>query len=168
LGSKGFDRERLVRVRQPEEHQGTDFGWNSRYWQELGSPWGGMFSTPEDLAVLCQLFLNGGEIGGVRLLAPGTVRAMTTNRLDDQPELPEPIRRTRPWGLGWRLNHATDDGAFGDLLGPRVFGHLGATGTMCWIDPDLDGFCLLFTTAPRDTGPWRLVSLSNAVAAAFV
>lgn len=168
LGSRGLDGERLVRLQTAKEHEGTNFGWNSRYWQELGAPWGGMFSAPEDLAVLCQLFLNGGEVGGVRLLAPGTVEAMTSNRLDDQPELPEPIRRTKPWGLGWRLNHRAADDTFGDLLGPRAYGHLGATGTMCWVDPDRQGFCVLLTTAPRDNAPWRLVHLSNAVAAAFI
>ncbi|RIK46490.1 MAG: hypothetical protein DCC58_03100 [Chloroflexi bacterium] len=126
-----------------------------------------MFSTPDDMALLFQMLLNGGELGGVRLLSPATVQAMTGNRLDDLPELPEPIRRTRPWGLGWRLNHRASDDTFGDLLGPRAYGHLGATGTMCWIDPDRDGFCLLLTTAPRDKAPWRLVHLSNAVAAAF-
>jgi hypothetical protein len=36
------------------------------------------------------------------------------------------------------------------------------------MDPDRDGFCLIFTSAERARAPWRLVSLSNAVAAAFV
>ena len=46
---------------------GTDFGWNSRYWQDLGAPWGGMFSTPADFAVVLHLLLNGGAVGGVRI-----------------------------------------------------------------------------------------------------
>lgn len=168
LGSRGLDRARLVRVEIPEYQQGSDFGWNSKYWQEFGAPWGGVFSPPEDLAVLCQLLLNGGEIGGVRLLAPGTVETLRTNRFIDQPELPEPLRRAKPWGLGWRLNHRGTDGSWGDMLGPNVFGHTGATGTMCWIDPDRDGFCLLFTSAIRSKAPWRLVHLSSIVASAFV
>jgi CubicO group peptidase (beta-lactamase class C family) len=147
---------------------GSDFGWNSRYWQELGAPWGGMFSAPEDFARICQLMLNGGELGGVRLLSPHTVRVATTNRLDDQPDLPEPVRRTQPWGLGWRLNHRAMPDNWGDALGPRVFGHTGATGTICWMDPDREGFCLLFTNALRAAAPWRLVQLSNIVASAFV
>jgi CubicO group peptidase (beta-lactamase class C family) len=93
---------------------------------------------------------------------------MTTNRLDDLPDLPEPIRRTQPWGLGWRLNHPGTPDSWGDLLGRHVFGHIGATGTMAWMDPRNQGFCLLLTSAPYDKAPWRLVHLSNAVAAAFV
>jgi len=168
LGSRGVKRERLVRVETPEYQTNSDFGWNSKYWQELGVPWGGLFSAPEDFAKLCQLMLGGGRLGDVRLLSPGTVEAMTTNRLNDQPEIPEPIRRAQPWGLGWRLNHRGTNGSWGDLLGPRTFGHTGATGTMCWMDPDRDGFCLLFTTAIRSRAPWRLVSLSNAIGSAFV
>jgi hypothetical protein len=37
-----------------------------------------------------------------------------------------------------------------------------------WIDPATQGFCLIFTLAERARAPWRLVHLSNAVAAAFV
>ena len=168
LGSKGFDRERLVRVEIPEYQIGSTFGWNSRYWQEFGAPWGGMFSSPEDFAVICQMLLNGGAVGDTRVLSPGTVQMMTTNRLADQPDVPEPVRRARPWGLGWSLNARGTSKSWGDTLGANVFGHTGATGTMCWIDPDRDGFCLLFTTAIRSHAPWRLVNLSNLIGAAFL
>lgn len=167
LGSKGFDRKRLVRVQTPEYQADSDFGWNSRYWQEFGAPWGGGFSTPEDFAVICRLLLNGGTHDGVRLLSPATVAAMSSNRLDDYPRLPEPIRRCEPWGLGWALNHPGQDDTWSDLLSNRVFGHTGATGTLCWIDPDRNGFALIFTTAIRSRAPWRLSRLSSVISAAF-
>jgi|SRR5579883_166786 len=168
LGAKGFDRERLVRVEVPDYQANSDFSWNSKYWQELGAPWGGLFSTPEDFAVICQLMLGGGAVGSVRLLAPATVRMMTTNRLDDYPDLPEGVRRAQPWGLGWRLNHPGNPESWGDLLDRNVYGHTGATGTTVWIDPKADAFCILLTTAIHEKAPWRLVHLSNAVAAALV
>jgi CubicO group peptidase (beta-lactamase class C family) len=167
LGSQGFDRERLVRVQIPD-YQTEDFGWNSSYWQELGAPWGGLFSSPEDFAVLCQLMLSEGAWAGVRLLSPAAVQMMTTNRLDDLPDLPEPVRRTQPWGLGWRLNHPGTPETWGDQLGRHVYGHTGATGTMVWMDPRTQGYCVLLTSAIRERAPWRLVQLSSAVAAAFV
>jgi CubicO group peptidase (beta-lactamase class C family) len=167
LGSQGFDRERLVRVQIPD-YQTEDFGWNSSYWQELGAPWGGLFSSPEDFAVLCQLMLSEGAWAGVRLLSPAAVQMMTTNRLDDLPDLPEPVRRTQPWGLGWRLNHPGTPETWGDQLGRHVYGHTGATGTMVWMDPRAQGYCVLLTSAIRERAPWRLVQLSSAVAAAFV
>lgn len=169
LGSAGLDHERIVRVEVPEYQQGgEDYDWNSRYWRELGSPWGGMFSSAEDFAVLCQMLLAGGTYGGRRYLSRATVERMTTNRLDDLPDLPEGVRRTQPWGLGWRLNHPGTDDSCGDLLSPRAFGHTGATGTMVWIDPEKDGFCVLLTNALRASAPGRLVQLSNVLAAAFV
>ncbi len=168
LGARGIDRRRIVRVQTPDYQADSDFGWNSKYWQDFGAPWGGMFSTPEDFAVLCQVLLNDGRYGNVRLLAPNTVRMMTTNRLDDYPDLAEGIRRTAPWGLGWQLNPVGTSKSWSDLLDRHVFGHTGATGTMVWIDRQRDGFCMLFTTAIRSRAPWRLVHLSNAIAAAFL
>ena len=168
LGSRGFPRERLVRVEIPDYQEETDFGWNSSYWQELGAPWGGMFSSPEDFALVCQLMLSGGVLGSVRLLSPGSVQMMTSNRLDDYPGLSESIRRCQPWGLGWRMNHPGTPSSWGDLLDRSVFGHTGATGTMCWVDPRRDGFCLIFTSAIRSRAPWRLVQVANTVAASFV
>lgn len=167
LGSTGFPRERLVRATVPD-YQQPEFGWNSEYWQKLGSPAGGMFSTPEDMAVICALMLNGGKWGNIRLLSPAAVRMMTSNRLDDFPDLPEPVRRTQPWGLGWRLNHPGVPDSWSDLLGRHVFGHTGSSGTTVWMDPHTQGFCILLTNMLRAKAPWRLVHLSNAVAGSFV
>lgn len=167
LGSRTLARERIVRLKASAEHE-PDWGWNSRYWQELGAPWGGMFSTPEDMAIICDLMLGSGAHGGTRLLAPATTYLMSTNRLDDLPDIPEPLRRTKAWGLGWQMNHPSADDSLCDLLSRDSYGHLGATGTIMWIDPRLDGFFVLCTTTPRDEHPWRLVAVSNAAAAAFV
>ncbi len=168
LGSQGFSRERLVGATVPDYQVGSEGGWNSKYWQEFGSPAGGLFSTPEDFAVICALMLGGGKWGDVRLLSPATVRMMTSNRLNDLPDLPEPVRRTQPWGLGWRLNHLGMPDSWGDLIGRHVFGHTGSAGNLVWMDPRTQGFCILFTNYLRSRAPWRLVHLSNAIAAAFV
>ena len=157
-----------MRVQTPPGRDSKQWGWNSRYWQELGAPWGGVFSSPMDLAVISQLMINGGTHDGVRILSPSMVEMATTNRLDDYPDLPESTRRTLPWGLGWQMNHPGTPGSWSDLLDRQAFGHTGATGTMLWIDRDRDGFCMLLTTAVRSRAPWRLVQLSNIVASAFV
>jgi CubicO group peptidase (beta-lactamase class C family) len=168
LGSQGFLRERLVRATVPDYQKDGDFSWNSKYWQEFGSPAGGLFSTTEDFAVLCALMLGGGKWGEVRLLSPAAVRMMTSNRLNDLPDLPEPVRRTQPWGLGWRLNHLGMPDSWGDLLDRQVFGHTGSAGNLVWMDPSTQGFCILLTNYLRARAPWRLVHLSNAIAAAFL
>jgi CubicO group peptidase (beta-lactamase class C family) len=84
------------------------------------------------------------------------------------PLVPEEERRCRPWGLGWRLNWQGHSANFGDLLGPRAFGHWGSTGTVCWMDPEAEAFCVLFTTQPQEPEGRFLARACNAVAAAIV
>jgi CubicO group peptidase (beta-lactamase class C family) len=167
LGIGNLSRERIARSQTPQFDGVERFGWNSDYWRELGVPWGGMYSTPDDYAVICQLMLNQGKYGNVRLLSPATIEKITTNRLDDFPDLPESIRRTKPWGLGWQLNHPATEGTLCDLLPVSAFGHLGATGTLFWIDRAQQAFGIIFTTMERDRAPWRLVHLAYALAAAL-
>lgn len=166
LGSARLPQERLVRVEG--RFQETNYSWNSDYWRRLGAPWGGMFSTPGDLAIACQMLLDGGAHRGGRLLAPGTIEMATTNRLLTLPELPEPLARTRPWGLGWQLNPLGASNNFGDLLGPHVFGHTGSTGTLLWIDPRRRAFCVLLTSGEYEKSPWRMRAISNVVSSAVL
>jgi CubicO group peptidase (beta-lactamase class C family) len=84
------------------------------------------------------------------------------------PLVPEEDRRCRPWGLGWRLNWPAHPESFGDLLGPRSYGHWGATGTLCWLDPDADAYAILFTTQPLGSDHGYLARISNIVASALV
>lgn len=167
LGWQPEKKERLAWVRQPQEMLGTDWGWMSPYWLSLGAPWGGMLTTPADFARFCLMFLGGGAWGKTRILSPATVRAMTMNQLQAMPQVPEEDRRCRPWGLGWRLNWPAASSNFGDLLGPRTFGHWGATGTVCWLDPDADAFCILFTTHPQEPEGRYLACVCNLVASAI-
>jgi CubicO group peptidase (beta-lactamase class C family) len=165
LGWVPSRRERIAAVRTPPE-QGDDWGWNSPYWLGLGVPWGGLIASPADLARLCLMMLGGGALGGTRILSPAAVRAMTTNQLALLPEVPEAERRCRPWGLGWRLNWPGQPATFGDLLGLRSYGHWGATGTVCWLDPDSSAFMILLTTQPLEADGRLLTRVSNVVASA--
>jgi CubicO group peptidase (beta-lactamase class C family) len=171
LGWQPQNKDRIAAIRLAPEQQKTDWNWNSPYWLAFGAPWGGLVTTPADLARFCQMMLNGGRLGEVRILSQATVQAMTTNQLSNLPELPEEERRCRPWGLGWRLNWrgATSSfgGSFGDLLSPRAYGHWGATGTMTWMDAELDTFCILFTTQPLGDNERFLARISNVVTAAI-
>src|SRR5439155_27018806 len=112
--------------------------------------------------------LKSGQNSNVRLRPLNTLRAKVSNRLDEYPELPKPIRRPAPWRLGWKLNSPGTPSSLCDLLGRQAFGHTGSTGNLLWIDPATSGFCILLTTAERARAPWRLVHLSNVVAASFV
>jgi CubicO group peptidase (beta-lactamase class C family) len=166
LGWQPEKKSRLAAVRISPAQQRTDWNWNTPYWLGFGAPWGGLITSPADFARFCQMMLSGGALDGARILSPATVRAMTSNQLAGMPQVPEEERRCRPWGLGWKLNWPAHSANFGDLLGPRTYGHWGATGTLCWIDPDAEAFCLLFTTQPQGDEGRFLARVSNVVAAA--
>ncbi|TJZ55512.1 beta-lactamase family protein [Streptomyces piniterrae] len=86
----------------------------------------GLFSTAQDLAVLCRALLNGGAYGTARILGPDTVAAL----LD-------------PPGLGF----AVDQRYFmGELAGRGAAGHSGFTGTSLVLDRATDTFLVLLAT----------------------
>ena len=53
---------------------------------------GGLCSTAADYLTFCRALLNGGELGGVRLIGPKTLKLMTTNHLPGGRDLPEMSR----------------------------------------------------------------------------
>lgn len=103
---------------------------------------GGMVSTAKDYMRFAQMLLNGGELDGVRILAPGTVQLMSSNHL--APKLmtgefsigPETIRP----GMGWGYDCAvfTDPAAADEIVGKGTFFWIGAADTWFWIDPTND------------------------------
>ncbi len=160
--------DRFAEVRVPENMQsGTDWNWNSRYWRQLGAPWGGLLTTPADLGRYARMLLGRGQLDGRRVLAPSTIDIATRNQIELLREIPEEVRRCKPWGLGWRLCWPTHSANFGDLLGPRAFGHWGATGTLLWIDPETARWCAILTTQPQEPDGTYIARLSNLVVAAL-
>lgn len=134
------------------------FGPNTEYWRDMGHPWGGMHSTTSDLAILLQTMLNQGVYAGKRFLSRAAATAMVTNRNRNP---------ATPWGWGWALAESPVWNYFGDLVSPATFGHVGATGTVAWADPQTQLLCVILTNRSVSADGGRLLRLvSNAVAAA--
>ena len=111
----------------------------------------GLFSTARDLAIYCQMILNGGEYGGVRVLAPLTIAEMTRPRIINN------TGGTR--GLGWDINTSFSSNR-GELFPLGSFGHTGFTGTSIWIDPASSMFVVFLSNRVHpdgkgDVGPLR-------------
>ena len=160
---------RFATVRVPQEQAGGDnWNWNSRYWRTLGAPWGGLLTTIHDLTAFAGLMLSRGRFEDRRIFSDATIAAATLNQLLPMRDVPEPDRRCRPWGYGWRLNWPAHGAYFGDLLSPAAYGHWGATGTLLWIDPERDAFAAILTTQPQDPDGAYLARLSNAIAASIL
>lgn len=93
----------------------------------------GLFSTASDLARFCQMFLNYGELDGVRILSPLTVMLMSQNHV--------PSKLGVKRGYGWYISTSLR----GDIFPIGSFGHTGFTGTSIWIDPTTDSFSIILT-----------------------
>ncbi len=165
--------DRIPAIDVPEDQRGDgggEWNWNSRYWRQLGAPWGGLLSTPTDLLRFCQVMLQGGRLGrgrGESLFAPRTVAAATTNQLLPFADVPEADRRCRGWGFGWRLQWPAHPASFGDFLSESAYGHWGATGTVFWMDPEQDLAVVLLTAMPLERSGGALTRLSNAIVSAL-
>jgi CubicO group peptidase (beta-lactamase class C family) len=98
----------------------------------------GLSGSIEDYARFLQLFLNGGELNGVRLVSPKTVQLMLTDQL---PTL------TSEFGLGFGLETAANDYQSPQSIGSFSWG--GAFRTTYWADPKERLVALLYTNTYR-------------------
>ena len=93
---------------------------------------GGLVSTTMDYARFSQMLLNGGELDGVRLLAPSTVELMHRD------QTPKGVPVFSP-GQGFGLNFAVvKDPVEADGISKGEYYWGGAAGTWFWIDPAED------------------------------
>lgn len=87
----------------------------------------GVFSSAYDLAVMMQMFMNGGTYGGERYINDNTLAEYTTCHYCDQDN-----RR----GVGFdKPALEPDSGPTCNDASPMSFGHSGFTGTLAWADP---------------------------------
>jgi CubicO group peptidase (beta-lactamase class C family) len=102
---------------------------------------GGLCSTAADYLTFCRALLNGGELGGVRLVGPKTLALMTSNHLPGGRTLPELSRslfsEATYDGMGFGLGFSVVlDPAKALLPGSRgEYAWGGAATTSFWIDP---------------------------------
>jgi uncharacterized protein YbbC (DUF1343 family)/CubicO group peptidase (beta-lactamase class C family) len=127
----------------------------------------GLFSTAEDLAIYAQMMIGGGEYGGVRVLAPRTVATMTRgykilggsrSTMEGVPPNPPSFLR----GLGWdkRSGYSINRG---ELMTDAAFGHGGFTGTVLWIDPDLELFVIFLSNRVHPDGKGLVNPLAGRI-----
>ena len=112
----------------------------------------GLFSTAEDLAIYAQMMLRGGEYEGKRILSPRTVAKMTTAY-----RVPGGLR-----GLGWdkRTGYSSNRG---ELMSESAFGHGGFTGTVMWIDPELELFVIFLSNRVHPDGKGLVNPLAGRI-----
>jgi CubicO group peptidase (beta-lactamase class C family) len=104
---------------------------------------GGLYSTAGDYLRFAQMVLNGGELNGVRLVAPSSIELMRTNHISDE------VKNARKFGIGlyqmqpglgfgYDFAILEDPPKLGSTAGKGSFLWDGIAGTWFWIDPTND------------------------------
>lgn len=102
----------------------------------------GLFANAGDVAKYCQMLLNDGVYGDARILSPETAKLFTTEK--------SPTCRR---GLGFdKPDERPDYSPTCEEASLAVFGHLGFTGTVFWVDPEQD---IIFVFLNNRVNPTR-------------
>jgi CubicO group peptidase (beta-lactamase class C family) len=123
---------------------------------------GGLVSTAADYLRFCKMLANGGELEGVRVLGPRTLRYMTLNHLPGGKDLASlndagPTETARE-GIGFGLGFAVLlDPAVAQVVGtPGEFYWGGAASTAFFVSPSEDLVMLFLTQLmPSSSYPIR-------------
>ena len=123
-------------------------------------PAGNGVATADDCSRFFQCLLNGGELDGVRVFSPLTVRRAIAEV--GKPEIDRSLLVPLRYSAGMMLGAAP----FG-LYGPdtaRAFGHLGFANIFVWADAERDISVALLTTGKLVVGlhaPWLIALLGS-------
>ena len=128
----------------------------------------GLVSTVRDYLRFSQMFLNRGELDGVRILQPSTVALMTVNRVPDA-LLPIGFGNPQP-GRGWTLGFCVvmDEDASPLPVSEGTFWWDGSSGTRFFIDPVEDMVTVIMAAASPAHGNGFREAFTEAVYAAIV
>lgn len=115
----------------------------------------GLFSTAGDLAVFCQMLVNGGQYKGKQYLKSGTIKQMVKPRWWSD--------RSGSWGYGY-MTKSPYDSARGYRFDPSTtFGHTGFTGTSFWVDPVNKLYVIFLANRVHPNGKGSVLALRRAL-----
>lgn len=123
---------------------------------------GGLVSTAHDYLQFCRMLLNGGTLGGTRIISRKTLALMTANHLPGGSSIAGMSKslfsEAAYDGVGFGLGFATTLNAAQTLMpgsnGDYFWG--GAASTFFWVDPEEDLIGLFMTQLiPSSTWPVR-------------
>ncbi|MFK7819343.1 MAG: serine hydrolase domain-containing protein, partial [Planctomycetaceae bacterium] len=114
----------------------------------------GLFSTADDVAIYAAMMTNGGTLNGTKILEPQTVQTMTKAYT---------IADGNQRGLGWDKRTGFSYNR-GDLLSAAAFGHGGFTGTVLWMDPELNLTFVFLSNRVHPDGKGSVNRLAGRIA----
>ena len=110
----------------------------------------GLFSNANDLGILMQMLLNGGNYGGIQYFEPSTIQKFTARQMKDN---------RRGLGFDKPALPTAKKSAASRKASTKTFGHTGFTGTCTWVDPDNEiVYVFLSNRVYPSAENWKLVS----------
>ena len=124
-------------------------------------PSANIYTTAGELARFFDVMGHGGELDGVRVMEPDTIRGALVQQSHLEPDL-SLIFPTR-FGLGLMLG-ARAVSLFG-WESQQAFGHLGFTNTLAWADPERASAVAIVTSGKPTVYPdvWRFPALAARI-----
>ncbi|MDD3741652.1 MAG: serine hydrolase [Bacteroidales bacterium] len=114
----------------------------------------GLFACANDVAKIMQMFLDGGEYGGVEYIEPETIEMFTKYQFDST------VNRR---GLAWDkpCPGDTTKGLGSGSASNLAYGHSGYTGTMVWADPYYDMIYVFNSNRVYpDAENWKIIKMN--------
>jgi CubicO group peptidase (beta-lactamase class C family) len=111
------------------------------------------------------MLVNGGELGGTRILGPRTVQLMSSNHVGDLYEKSGNTGGRPGLGFGLTVDVVLDSVVSGQPRSTGSFGWGGAFGTNFWVDPKEQLVGVLMVQTPGGT---LRADFQNAVMQAIV
>lgn len=144
--------------------------FNTRRYRQAVIPAASISSTAHDVALFYEMVRRGGELNGVRVLAPASVAEARRPSSDTERDRATGWRAR--WAHGFHLGGATAPGELAQTMGlksdPETFGHSGSQCCIAWVDPgrELVFVFLSGRLLPGLAGVQELGELSDLILAA--
>ena len=121
-------------------------------------------STANEMSRFAEIWRRGGELDGVRVMRPETLRSAVTECRRLRPDFAVGLTPAR-WGTGFILG-TNRFGPFGRNA-PAAFGHLGLVNIVVWADPERGLAAGLISSGKpgRDPDARRYTALMNTITA---
>jgi CubicO group peptidase (beta-lactamase class C family) len=159
---------RIAHVQDPAQEGTPAESYNSRYWRDMGIPWGGYFGTVRDVLRFATSFLPGRDLP----LSDDAIAAMTTDQVQGLPggvESMGALWQPGFWGAGWEVKGTKRRHWTGSTTSQATFCHWGQSGTLVWVDPTRELGVAVFgnrtVRQPWPLRPPRWAELSDAIVA---
>jgi CubicO group peptidase (beta-lactamase class C family) len=127
-------------------------------------PSSSLISTADEMSRFAEIWTRGGELDGVRVFSPQTLRSATAEARRLRPDVATGLVPLR-WGTGYMLG-SKRFGPFGRNA-PAAFGHTGLVNIAVWADPDrhLSAGVISSGKPGRDPEARRYTGLLDSIAA---